>query len=230
MSLLPPFEKTGPCAGHAMVRSRALGIIALLIALTAIAQAQTQEAPNACGSIANAYGPFDYRRDKEQLKIVESSHFTPKVEALLGGVSGTIGAELDYALRASPNHHRILVTLVRLGERTKSEQPAGLQWPIECYFDRAIRFTPDDTIVRMLYAQFLGKKRRVEEGKVQLETAIFQAKDNAFSHYNIGLVFMELGLPERALAQAHRAIALGFARPELKQKLEQMGKWQEPPP
>ena len=36
-----------------------------------------------CGSLANAYGPFDYRSDKTQLPVVDHFHFTPQVENLV---------------------------------------------------------------------------------------------------------------------------------------------------
>ena len=58
----------------------------------------------------NAFGPFDYRTaTKDKLKLVESYHFTPKVESLIGGQSGTLGADIDYTLRAFPNHPRALL-------------------------------------------------------------------------------------------------------------------------
>ena len=41
----------------------------------------------ACGSLTNAYGPFDYRTRKAELKIVEDFHFTPDVETLRHGAS-----------------------------------------------------------------------------------------------------------------------------------------------
>ena len=183
---------------------------------------------NSCGDLKNGYGPFDYRKDKDKLPIVENSHFTPPVEALIHGVSGPIGAELDYALRAFPNHHRVLAAMSRYGQKLKSPQPPGANYTIDCYFDRAIRFAADDNVVRMLFAQYLGRLGRTKEAIGQLEVASAQAKDDGFTHYNIGLVYFELGQPDRALAQAHRAMALGFERPELRQMLERAAKWRDP--
>jgi hypothetical protein len=43
-------------------------------------------------------------------------------------------------------------------------QPRVLVRPVECYFDRAIRFAPTDTVVRVLYSRsFWGKKNRTVE-------------------------------------------------------------------
>lgn len=190
-------------------------------------QAQAQAPDNACGSLANGYGPYDYRKDKDKLPIVESSHFTPAVESLIHGISGPVGGELDYALRAFPNHHRVLIAMTRLGEKFKTPKPPGAKYNVDCYYDRAVRFAPDDNVVRMLYAQYLGKEGRTDDAVFQLETAAAQAPDAGFTQYNIGLVYFEIGKPDRALAQAHKALSLGFTRPELQKKLELAGKWQD---
>jgi len=206
--------------------ARMLAALALSCASAAIAQ----PAASACGSLANAFGPYDYRVERgQQLHLVESAHFTPPVEALIGGNSGYLGGDLDYTLRAFPNHHRALVSMMRYGERTKSPQPPNVRYPIECYFVRAIRFQPDDSIVRMLYATFLQKQGREKEANAQLQQASVDAKDDAFTHYNIGLVYLDGKNYDEALRQAHRAYALGFPRMELKTRLQQAGHWREPP-
>jgi uncharacterized protein (TIGR02996 family) len=201
----------------------------LFLCATALAPAAAQSEPDACGELRNAYGPFDYRKDKDKLGIVESAHFTPQVENLVRGVSGPIGAELNYTLRAFPNHHRVLVALTRFGEKMKHPQPEGLQYPIECYFVRAMRFAPDDNTVRLLYAQYLAKHGRNVDAANQLEQTSKIAGDNGFTHYNIGLIYAEMKQYDQALAKAHKALELGFERPELKAALERAGKWQEPP-
>jgi tetratricopeptide (TPR) repeat protein len=187
-----------------------------------------QVSASTCGSLDNAYGPFDYKTERAgKLQIVEQFHFTAEVEALIRGTSGTIGTDLDYTLRASPNHHRALLALSRYGERLKSPQPGGMRYSIDCYFDRAIRFRPDDTVVRALFAQHLGKVGRTGDALRQLEQAVRGAEDNAISHYNIGLVYFGLKDYDRALAQAHKAMSLGYARPELVNLLKGVNKWQD---
>ena len=127
------------------------------------------QAPVACGSLENAFGPFDYRKVKgPELAIVEGEHFTPAIEALVRGKSGTIGADIAYTLRAFPNHHRALVAMQRLGDRLKRTQPPGANWEVECYFVRAVRFVPDDAVARLLYASYLGKQNRRDEAQRQL--------------------------------------------------------------
>lgn len=189
------------------------------------------ENPNQlCGMIyTNHYGPFDYRTQRAELKIVEDFHFTGKVEALAGGQSGWLGGDLNYTLFSSPNHHRALIALMRWVERNKSDKTQGMAFPIECYFDRAIRFRPDDTVVRALYAQFLHRRNRTDEGLRQLDIAVGFADENALSQYNLGLMYLELGAIDKALAQAHKATALGFAKPDLANELKKLGRWQESP-
>ncbi len=202
-------------------------VVSLAVALAQAVPAAAQTF-TACGDLRNGYGPFDYRKDKDKLPIVDSNHFTVRVENLIGGVTGSIGGDLDYTLRAFPNHHRALITMVRHGERLKSIKPPGANYTIECYFDRALRLAPDDAVSRMLFARYLHSLGRTAEAVSQLERTADGAGDNGFTHYNVGLIYMELGQPERALSQAHKAAALGFERPELRQQLEKAGKWQDP--
>lgn len=189
-----------------------------------------QQGGGACGSLESAYGPYDYRVERTgHLRIVERFHFSPAVEGLVHGDSGDIGGDLNYVLMTSPNHHRALLATMRFGEKTKTPQPPGMKFSIDCYFDRAIRFQPDDTVVRELFAQYLGKNGRVPEARQQLAAAARYAGDNALSHYNIGLLYFDLKAYDEALAQAHAAMALGYGRTELRDKLKSVDKWREPP-
>ncbi len=204
-------------------------LLAVLLQLAGDAAAQ-QQAENACGSLESAYGPYDYRVERNgHLRIVERFHFSAAVEALIHGDSGDIGGDLNYVLMTSPNHHRALLATVRFGERTKTPQPPGMKFTIDCYFDRAIRFQPDDTVVREMYAQYLGKGGRVKEAKEELAVASSYAKDNPLSHYNIGLIYFDLKDYDQALAQGQLALQEGYPRTDLRDMLKGVGKWQDPP-
>lgn len=176
--------------------------------------------------------PFgDYLKDKDRVAMSERFHFTPQVEALIRGQSSElIGADIDFMLVNYPNHHRALVAMMRLGEKEKTPQPKGAKYPIDCYFDRAIRFRRDDAVARMLYATYLSKNGRQAEASAQLEAAAKTAPDNPFTQYNIGLVYLEMKDYVRALEQAHKAYALGFPRTELRDRLKIAGHWKEPAP
>jgi tetratricopeptide (TPR) repeat protein len=210
-------------------RARAAALLVAGVLVGFPAAAQSGSSP--CGSLANAFGPYDYRTDRGQpLYLVESAHFTPEVEQLIRGLTGPLAQELDYTLRAFPNHHRALISVMRYGAKMKSPQPANLRYPVECYFERAIRFRADDTTVKMIYATFLFNNGRPLEADKQLEQVDKLAADNAFPHYNSGLIYFEHNQFDKAVDQAQKALALGFPRTDLRDKLKAAGKWVEPNP
>jgi tetratricopeptide (TPR) repeat protein len=210
-------------------RDRFVRLLAATILLCSAVPVFAQASATACGSLENAFGPYDYRVDRGQpLRLVDSAHFTPAVEALVRGNTGSLGGDLNYTLRAFPNHHRALMSVMRYGEKMKSPQPSDLLYPVECYFERALRFRPEDVIVRMIYATFLQKAGRDKEADVQLQDASRLAEDDAFTHYNVGLIYLDGKNYGGALREAHKAYALGFPRPELKNRLVAAGKWHEP--
>jgi hypothetical protein len=216
-SVLPGPGRSG-CGAAARLGS----VAGLLLPLLAVAQ----PSPQVCGPLQ--VPAFDYRTDQKEYKVVEAYHFTTEIEALLRGKSGTLGQELDYTLSNVPNHHRALISLTRYGEKMKSAQPADLRRPVECYFERAMRFRPDDNIARLLYAHYLANGQRVPEVTRQLEIVTAAAGDNAFTHYNIGLIYVEIKAYDRALVQAHKAASMGFGRTALRDQLKAAGRWKEP--
>jgi hypothetical protein len=184
-----------------------------------------------CGALSSPgqYGPFDYRTDPAPQAVVLRVHFTSEVEALIRGhTSLDPGPDIDYTLRAIPNNHRALISMMRLGEREKTSKPNGSAFTVECWFERAIRFRPDDSIVRMIYSTYLNKNGRIPEATSQLELATTYAKDNGFTHYNIGLHYFDMKNYDKAQVQAHKAIELGFTQTALRDQLQSIGKWTEP--
>ncbi len=204
-------------------------VAALLLAATAGAPAFAQTEAVGCGSLETGYGPYDYRTDHSKLPIVTGAHFTAPVEALIRGNTATLpGPDISYTLRAIPNHHRALISMMKLGEKEKTSKPNGSAYTVACWFTRAIAFRPDDAIVRMIYSGFLSSKGNVNDANNQLEFATVYAKDNAFTHYNIGLHYFDLKNYDKALVQAHKAIGLGFNHADLRNQLVAAGKWKEP--
>lgn len=203
------------------------GVFLILTFASAIVSAQ---AVSGCGNLSGPgqYGPYDYRKDIDKLPIVLTRHFTPEVEALLSGSTGkTPGPDIDYTLRAIPNNHRALIAMMRLGEKEKTPTPLGSHYSISCWFERAIVFTPNDSIVRMIYSTYLFKNNREVDAINQLEVAKTHAGDNPFTHFNIGLHYFDFKQYDKALTEAHRAMALGLDKPELRDKLMAIGKWSD---
>jgi tetratricopeptide (TPR) repeat protein len=204
-----------------------------LLAMSQVQAVPGAEPANACGPIyIKHFGPYDYRTERfGQLQKVEDFHFTPEVEAgLRGKNTAMLGADIDYTLKASPNHHRALITVSRVTALAKTNRINGMEWPVACYFDRAIRYRPDDNVVRMLYAQFLNDRKRTKDAVAQLDAALQSAGDNPFTHYNLGLLYFETGEFGKSLAQAHKALDYGFPRQDLAEKLKARGMWKDPAP
>lgn len=207
-----------------------LWLIGLWVACFAASSSLAQTVGN-CGTLSSEgqYGPYDYRGDPNKLSLVTGAHFTPEVEALIRGKTGARpGGDIDYTLRAIPNNHRALMAMMRLAEVEKNPKPNGSRYTIECWFERAVLFRPDDSIVRMIFSTYLSKNGRLTEANAQLESAVAYAKDNGFTHYNIGLHYFDLKNYEKALVQAHKALELGFPQTALRDQLQSAGKWSEP--
>lgn len=212
-------------------RTLALALAGAAAAHAAIAQGV------GCGGLANNYGPYDYRQYKDApeidpvtkqmspLLMVEGAHFIDTCEALVKCKRGSIGSDIDYTLRAFPNHHRALVAMMLYGERTKRDQPPDALFTVDCYFKRALAWKSDDVIVRLIYAGYLNGKGKAGPAKEQLEAASKLTGDNAFSVYNVGMVALDLNQVDMAVDAARRAYGAGMTHPVLRQRLIAINRW-----
>lgn len=182
-----------------------------------------------CGSLQNAFGPFDYR-DKtkgNELRLVEIAHFTADVKSLRRGASSFSAInDLNYTLRAFPNHWGALEAVSRF------ELQGGdfLEfYSVDCYFDRAIRFAGDDGNVRLLYGVYLMRRKRNDEARNELEEAARLAPESIDVAYNLGLLYLRLGEPVKAMEKARYAYGKGYPLPGLREALQEAGAWVEPP-
>lgn len=180
-----------------------------------------------CGELTNPVGPYDYRSDKSLLRNVETNHFTMGVRTLTKGHSASVGGDLDYLLRAYPNHPGGLDAMARLGLKVRSSKPVGANYSIPCYFDRAIRLAPDDSGVRVLFANYLWKTGQKSRALEEIEAAERLGASDANTFYNIGLMKLEAGDSKAALKYARMAYDLGFPLPGLRNKLKRAGVWTE---
>ncbi len=220
-----------------------LGTIGLLLALLAPVAGWPQTAkegpwpaiPPQCGFLGDGYGPHDYTDPVDRgkpLEVVERVHFPRDVEMLRRGANNVgPGGDLDYVLRAFPNHHRALYSMLRFVRmHPTAVVPPGARYPAECYFDRAVIFAPDDGVAHMLRGMFLFDRQRTDDAVEAFETAIRLAPESAEIHYNYALKMIDLRRWDDALEHAHQAYALGHPLPGLRDRLKRAGRWREPPP
>ena len=208
-----------------------------------------------CSGKGQGFGPFDYRdrkytvpglytrhgsKTESPLRFVEKAHFLPAIERLDEDYSNKvlrkgIGNNLDYTLRAFPNHHRALYSMMRYqlndrmemklhGKRKLSKKTATLT-PIECYLQRAELFAPEDGTVRMLHGIYLHRRGFLTDALEQYKIAEKLINNNPELLYNIGLLYLDMGEFEKAKEYADRAYKFGFNLPGLKKKLIKAGKW-----
>lgn len=175
---------------------------------------------NYCGELKNHYGPFDYRnRADGGQEIVTGAHFTPEVENGVRGSTGNIGGDLDYTLRAIPNHPGALATIGNVSLRDKVLQLPSAHFPTECYFERAVRFAPDDPAVRAAYGNYLAARGRTGDAITMFQVGADLAPENATINYNLGLMYMKVKKYDKAAEYAGKAYALGFPLPGLRNQL-----------
>ncbi len=204
--------------------------IAVLVVTTRRSGSSCTTAPPHCGNLA-APGTqiYDYNsaEDKKMLATVEAFHFTSDVENLRAGATGTIGADLNYTLLMFPNHHRALAAMGKLAQREKTLKPKGAQYSVECFFDRAIRFKPNDAMVRMVFATYLLQAAQPDRATEQLALAAELQPDDPTINYNLGLLYVKKKDYEQARTHAKKAYDQGFPLPGLRNQLIQAGKWED---
>ena len=180
-----------------------------------------------CDETRNAYGPFDYTNPehvKNKLPVVEAHHFTPSVEALQHGKSGTLPGDMDYTLRAFPNHHRALYSMMRY--QFENPYVLGTYYnDTQCYFQRGLVLKPDDAAIYQLWGMYHHHYKRYEDAIEKYEMSNKYNPDNPELLYNLGLVYFDMKKPEKSLEYAKKAYALGYPFPGLKMKLQRAGHW-----
>lgn len=184
-----------------------------------------------CRGGGENFGPYDYLERHTltgELGIVEEYHFGPQVEQLISGMrTGPKGvpAELNYTLRAWPNHHRALNSIIQYQLLKAGKQRDSRFPPAECYLERAIKFSPKDGITRMLYANLLQRAGHKKLALEQYEKALTLQPNGNQIKYNLALLLVSLKKYERAKSYATELYTKGFPLPGLKDKLSKAGYW-----
>ena len=208
-----------------------LFVAVLVLAAGKAGAQQALDIDEDCGKLQGEtrnIGPFDYRTvDKQTLMIVEPYHFTPQVERLERGETTVPGGDISFVLRTFPNHHRALAAMVRLSAKEKMRKPPGSPYSVDCWFERAVRFTPDDPNVRVIYGYYLTKRGEHQGAVKELRKAIEMGKDDGNVYYNLGLALLNIKDYDGALEAAHQAYSRKFPLDGLKKRLRAEGKWKD---
>jgi len=205
-----------------------LKLCQLIAIMALLCNAASVYSSDDCGTLKNRYGPFDYTNPdhvKNKLPIVTYAHFTSRVERLERGETGVrpIG-DIDYTLRAFPNHHRALNAVGRY--RLKHPKTANDRfYSGKCYFLRAIEFKPDDPLVYSLYGIYLYQKGDFDGSLQQYKNALVLNPDFTEVHYNIGILYTKLDKFKLAKEHAEIAYRQGYPLPGLKNILQRKGAW-----
>ena len=202
--------------------SRITAIVVLIGASLWTTGAWSQELPDGCGTLVNGYGPFDFRDygiRQRYLPVVEQYHFTAEVRNLIQGKSSTLIGDIDYTLRAFPNHPGALNAVSRYALRGGKFLADGVQ-SADCFFERAVAFANDDPVVRVMYGNYLFKRKLKEDAGKQYEEALRLSPGSPEISYNAGLFFLEIGDLERAKQLAKVAYDRDYPLQGLKNKIE----------
>ncbi len=190
-----------------------------------------------CGPISTkeTAGPYNYTsRDSTvrwHVRDVTKNHFlkAKRYMELPRPSSRRIHVELTYTLIRVPNHHRALYLLGEFHNRFPKEEfnpPLNLfSTAPECFFDRAMRYDPNDIYIHQLKAIYYHKRKRYKQSLPVYKILIEKYPDWGELHYNLGLLYMDMKDYEKALLHAKQAYKNNYTLPGLKNKLEKKGKW-----
>lgn len=179
----------------------------------------------------SGYGPYDYtQRIKyaKNLKLVEGAHFNNRVESLIAGAKPTVKnplPDLDYTLRAFPNHHRALNTAIRYEVTDPKRFKSHKFIPVECYLIRAIHYSPKDAISHMLYGIYLHRTQQLSKALIHYQQANTLNPRDLQIQYNLGLLLVDLKRYDEALDIANLIYTNDFPLSGLKNKLSESGHW-----
>lgn len=210
-----------------LLRSNIITIFMILGTATASAV----EPSGLCGNpfVGGGTGKvFDYldpaaRTNREHIPMLEKYHFNTDVQTGRRGQSAHILQDLHFILTYCPNHHRAMYTLINY--HLKHEPIVEHTRTLQCYFERAQIFNPEDGTVHMLAGIYYARLEDLEKAEESYLQALELMPDSAELHYNIGLLYLKRGDDAAANEHAVRAYSLGSQLPGLKRKLIQRRAW-----
>ena len=217
---------------HPVLRKLSAALVAL-IAGGSIALAQE------CGPVPlpGAAGPYDYVDAKYSwnLNDISQNHWVPAQQELAAKRVQYALRELNFLLIRVPNHYPGLFELGRIEQHypgisydpslTGSKDIMFFPPTAECYFDRALRYRPNDPTLRMLFGLYYHKSKHLEKALAQYQKAEIMDPESSEIQNNLGLVYFDLKDYESSIRHAQKAYKLGYPLAGLRKKLKAAGKW-----
>jgi hypothetical protein len=167
-----------------------------------------------------------------RIKRVENVHFQPEMESLnlkLFSID-RLTDEFHYTLRMFPNHPRALLAMSKLERMAGGKLPQRTatrfipKITADCFFDRAVRFRPNDKAVRMVHGIHLQQRGKQKEALAEYELAESLGEDGPNLYYNLGLLHADMKNWDKAYEYGAKAERAGFMLPGLRGKLERAGR------
>lgn len=169
------------------------------------------------------YDPNEKLRDPHIFKNVELAHIT-------GGGYREYGkrhydrayGHVEFALHYYPNHPKGLYLLSEVCVKWKSPKCDA-----DGYFERAIELNPSIAQTHTLHGLHLHRTGRLKEALEAYKKALELDPNSVYAHYNVGLLYFDMGQYALANEHAQRSYALGSQYPGLREKLQRAGKWKD---
>lgn len=168
--------------------------------------------------------PVDYRDPNESYKrnIVERYHFTPEIESLQKGLNGPLPGDIHYTLVQLVNHHRALQSMANWQVKNPRKDTDEF-YPADCYFERALAFTPNDPLIYMIWGNYVYRIKEYDRAVLIYKRAEELAPNDPEVQYNLGLLHIELKNYDKAKDYAQKAYAQNYPLPGLRNKLKRLG-------
>ena len=94
---------------------------------------------------------------------------------------------------------------------------------MECYFERAFAFHPDDPNPYFIYAVYLHRSKQYDAALKEYKQAEELGLNSAELNYNLGLLYLDMNDLKQARAYADKAYGEGYPLPGLRNRLERAG-------
>ncbi len=164
------------------------------------------------------------------VKRVTNVHLKPRMLALeRGGTSHRIGPDLNYTLSRIPNHPQALDLASRLEKaietRPNKHADERMAYSADCYFQRALKFTPSKQrgVVYMLYGLHMqrnGEHQKALELYLESENSGYESIE---LDYNMGLAYFYTSDYANAKKKAQLAYSEGYPLEGLRNLLKEAG-------